>query len=218
MSVRERFKIFIKYSNLSVSAFEKSISASNGYVNNISKTIGSDKLEVIAEKYPNLNLSWLTLGEGEMLKDDFVNEESVEYDKIDPAGKRLSEYADIRGISIKDFALKCDIGYNNTASLLKGSLPLGMQVLHKIKKGFPNLNTEWILFGNGPVEINSADLGEKNNKEVQQLEQMNFLLNNALKDKDKTIASLEGQIKLFQELKDLKALDESPIKSNVGQR
>lgn len=41
---------------------------STGYINNISKGIGSEKLLNISEKYPQLNTSWLINGEGEMLR------------------------------------------------------------------------------------------------------------------------------------------------------
>ena len=71
MSVKERLKEYIKYSGLSISDFEKSIFASNGYVNSISKGIGADKIEIIIEKYSNLNIEWLLRGKGGgMLNDD----------------------------------------------------------------------------------------------------------------------------------------------------
>jgi len=68
MNVKERIKQFIEAQNLTVSAFEKEINASNGYINSISKNIGIDKLNTILEKYPKLNVEWLITGKGEMLK------------------------------------------------------------------------------------------------------------------------------------------------------
>ena len=49
--------------------FEQSINASNGYVNNIVKSIGVEKLRKIQEEYPQLNTEWLLYGEGDMLKE-----------------------------------------------------------------------------------------------------------------------------------------------------
>jgi transcriptional regulator with XRE-family HTH domain len=144
-----------------------------------------------------------------------IQEQTVEYNQTDPAGKRLAEYVEMQGLSIREFGEKCGIGYNNTASHLKGSLPIGMSVLQKIKKGFPNLNTEWVLFGNGGMEINSGG-NSQNSKEVEQLEQINYLLSNTIRDKEKTISSLENQIALMHELKEATTKDESPIKSNVA--
>ncbi len=73
MSTKERLKSFIDYLDSSISSFEKTINASNGYVNSISKGIGSDKLELILEKFPQLNLEWLLTGRGEMIKNEKSN-------------------------------------------------------------------------------------------------------------------------------------------------
>jgi phage repressor protein C with HTH and peptisase S24 domain len=84
MSVKKRLKDFIKNKNLSVSAFEKSINASNGYVNSISKSIGVDKLNLILEIYPNLDIQWLLTGAGEMIKtEEKLNEaEKIDFSKM----------------------------------------------------------------------------------------------------------------------------------------
>lgn len=66
--VKERLIEFIKYKGLSLSKFEKYVGLSNGYVYNISKGIGSDKLQRILAKFPELNQDWIISGEGEMLK------------------------------------------------------------------------------------------------------------------------------------------------------
>lgn len=70
MNVKERVKEFTKFFGITVSAFEKSIHVTNGYVNSISKSIGIDKIESILEIYPNLNIEWLLTGKGFMLKED----------------------------------------------------------------------------------------------------------------------------------------------------
>ncbi|MBI9064822.1 MAG: hypothetical protein JEZ14_22745 [Marinilabiliaceae bacterium] len=78
MNVKERLKRFVKTIGLSVSAFEKSIGASNGYVNSIAKSIGIDKLEKIIEIYSNMNIEWLLTGNGSMLKEDPIVSEKME--------------------------------------------------------------------------------------------------------------------------------------------
>lgn len=67
-TVKERIVSFLKEKRLSQSAFEKSTGLSNGYVNNISKGIGAEKLQRIIEVYPELSQTWLLTGEGEMLR------------------------------------------------------------------------------------------------------------------------------------------------------
>ena len=77
MNVKDRLKIFIEYNKLPVSTFEKSIKVTNGYVNSISKSIGIEKIELILELYPNLNLEWLFTGKGKMLKSE-LNDKSID--------------------------------------------------------------------------------------------------------------------------------------------
>lgn len=69
MAVRDRLKAYLKEKNISQADFAIGIGASTGYVNAIVKTIGSDKLAIIREKFPDLNIGWLLTGEGEMLKE-----------------------------------------------------------------------------------------------------------------------------------------------------
>jgi transcriptional regulator with XRE-family HTH domain len=69
-TVKQRLIDFIKFKNLSQAKFEKAIGVSNGFVNNISKGIGADKLQRILNAYPELTSTWLLTGNGEMLKQD----------------------------------------------------------------------------------------------------------------------------------------------------
>ena len=68
MTVKDRIKRFCKAEGIAISAFEKNIGVSNGYVNAISRSIGVDNLNTIIEKYSILNIEWLLTGRGEMLK------------------------------------------------------------------------------------------------------------------------------------------------------
>ena len=70
MSFKSRLKEFIQSQNLRVLAFEKSINASNGYVNSLTKGISTKKYIIINQKYPNLNMDWLLTGVGTMLVSD----------------------------------------------------------------------------------------------------------------------------------------------------
>lgn len=69
--VLERIKQFIDYKGIAISAFEKSIGMSNASLGKSLKTggtIGADKLGIILNTYPEINLRWLVTGEGEMLR------------------------------------------------------------------------------------------------------------------------------------------------------
>lgn len=73
MTVKDRLIAFIKSQNIAQSAFEKRVGLSNGYVNNIRRSIQPDKIEKISTHYPELNTGWLLTGEGEMQKDSLLN-------------------------------------------------------------------------------------------------------------------------------------------------
>lgn len=78
MCVRDRLKAYLKHKKISQSSFAESIDVSAGYVNAISKGIGTDKMSIIRAVYQDLNIDWLLTGKGSMLKttDQLVNQES----------------------------------------------------------------------------------------------------------------------------------------------
>lgn len=69
-SVKSRLKKFIEHLQIPQSEFEKRTGLSNGYVNNIRKSIKAEKFdESIAPVFPELNKVWLLHGIGKMLND-----------------------------------------------------------------------------------------------------------------------------------------------------
>jgi len=70
MGVKERLKAFLDYNNIGQVNFERKVGLSNGFVHNIGKSIRGDSLFKISEAYPELNKSWLMLGEGKMFASD----------------------------------------------------------------------------------------------------------------------------------------------------
>lgn len=104
MSVKQRLLYYIKTKGMTVRAFEKSVPLSNGYVNNISKSISEEKLHLISQQYPELNPVWLMMGEGEMLLEKKILEykdvqfsslhnepEDLDYCQIEQATLRMAE-------------------------------------------------------------------------------------------------------------------------------
>ena len=72
--VSQRIIKFTKAIGITQKAFEENINASQGYINNISKSIGFDKLNAIKLSYPQLNIEWLLTGAGEMLDGKKIGE------------------------------------------------------------------------------------------------------------------------------------------------
>jgi hypothetical protein len=67
---RARMKQFLNRLGLSEGAFELSIGMSTGWVSNIGDNIRLKTLSQISKVYPNLNINWLTSGQGVMLYSD----------------------------------------------------------------------------------------------------------------------------------------------------
>jgi len=67
----DRLTRFISYLGLKPTSFEVAMGFSNGSISkalNEKRALGSDRLETIVSKYPDLNLTWLLTGIGDMLK------------------------------------------------------------------------------------------------------------------------------------------------------
>ncbi|OWP83226.1 hypothetical protein BWK59_11660 [Flavobacterium davisii] len=75
----DRILKFIEYKGISKSKFYKETSLSNGFLDKV-KDIGVSKIEHILTTYPDINIEWLLLGKGEMLKtknEDYANKDNV---------------------------------------------------------------------------------------------------------------------------------------------
>ena len=66
-TVKERLILYLEYKCISKRKFEMLIGVSNGYINNMRKSVQPDKIESITLHFPDLNTGWLLTGNGEML-------------------------------------------------------------------------------------------------------------------------------------------------------
>ena len=95
MTVPERFYQFMHHKQLKARTVEKECGLSNGYLGKQRKNKGSfggNILHKIEKRFPDLNMTWLLSGEGEMLNTKYrevglqmfasVEEESASYGSI----------------------------------------------------------------------------------------------------------------------------------------
>ena len=66
MSTKDRLKAYLWEKRISQAKFAESIGASITYVNNIRKGLGAYEGK-IREVYPDLNITWVITGDGEMI-------------------------------------------------------------------------------------------------------------------------------------------------------
>lgn len=104
MTVKDRIKFFCKNANITISEFEKTLNVANGYVNSISKSVGIDKINIILENFPNINLEWLLTGKGEMLKTDKPTDNQSTKEQITYKTLPLIPIDAIAGVPAGDFS------------------------------------------------------------------------------------------------------------------
>lgn len=68
MTTKDRLLDFLSYKKIGQTKFEEICGLSRGLVNNIRGSISSKTMQKIENVFPELNLTWLLTGEGEMLK------------------------------------------------------------------------------------------------------------------------------------------------------
>lgn len=66
--VKSRLAAYLEAIGVNKSEFGRAIGVSSAYISSIRKSIQPDKLDKIAESYPDLNITWLLTGEGKMTK------------------------------------------------------------------------------------------------------------------------------------------------------
>ena len=72
--IKERIQVLIEALDVSGREFCKSIGQSNSWNRTIGKNIGTDIVVKILSTYPQVNINWLVLGEGEIFIDNSTNE------------------------------------------------------------------------------------------------------------------------------------------------
>ncbi|MFA7448773.1 MAG: hypothetical protein WCY77_10075 [Weeksellaceae bacterium] len=187
MSVKDRLKEFVRSMNLTIRDFEISINASNGYVNSISKGIGADKLEMILEKYPNLNTEWLLTGVGNPLKED-VSESEYMKEVTSRFFEVFEHLKKTKQIKTQDDLAKILKTNKQAISDLKAHRKkLSIENLFDLKKSYESISLDFIILGKGSIEVDSFTTSEKDSHlmklqkaRIEEMEQANMLLKKEL--------------------------------------
>lgn len=86
-TLKNRLSLFLKYLGVSQAKFAEKTGLSKGFANNVGDSIRVEKLKMITNVYPELNINWLKTGEGEMLikgadaREPFNNNKAMEKDE-----------------------------------------------------------------------------------------------------------------------------------------
>lgn len=98
-AVKQRVMEFIRYKRIPIAKFENLCGLSCGYIRNMRKGFGVEKLNNITKMFPELNPKWLLYGEGEMLVSETPTEEKFE--EISTAVPPVNECLDCRILQVR---------------------------------------------------------------------------------------------------------------------
>ena len=93
-TVKERLLSYLKFKGLSQGKFERMCGLSNGYVNNLRRSVTAEKLAVIKSVCTDLNSDWLLTGEGKMLNYDDETLQNNDIDEEENSSSRLIPFYD----------------------------------------------------------------------------------------------------------------------------
>lgn len=95
MNTKEKIRQYLDYKGKNANQFYSETGLSNGFLHS-GKYAGSDKVRIIIETYPDLNLEWLIMDKGEMI---IINKEyGFELDdKIDSTSNKEGIYGNAKG-------------------------------------------------------------------------------------------------------------------------
>lgn len=174
-NVKDRLLRFIQRTGISTAEFERSIGVSGGYVSNISKSIQPDKLEIISKVYPALNIEWLLIDTGKMIKPHRVSSfhltaQPYEESSEGLAAQRIKDIIQYLNTSIGTFAEKIDISQDYLSNALEGGQESGTKllILQSIIKSFDFINPEWLILGEGSMlksETQTPNIPKRKNED-----------------------------------------------------
>lgn len=76
--MKERLLIFINFLGIGQNKFEKQTGLAIGLINKSSNNLSAKTLSKIEKAHPNLNITWLLTGEGDMLKKEVTQQNNGE--------------------------------------------------------------------------------------------------------------------------------------------
>lgn len=93
--MKKRLLDFLAYLGMGQNAFEKSVGMSIGSISGMTKGMRADNLAKIMVKYPELNIKWLLLGEGNMLIEKSQESNASTNEIIEEQNKTIALLRDI---------------------------------------------------------------------------------------------------------------------------
>jgi hypothetical protein len=182
-TLKQRLAEFLAYLNIGQAKFAETVGLSKGFANNAGDSIRSDNLQKISNAYPELNLVWLIMGEGEMLKE----KNTQKTDEISHSGGFVGQmtcgYATIDGLSKDETFQKQEERVGHTFEAHLSTLEKFHDIMNK-KEDYIRQQDNYI----STIVKESYHRNERNMERIDKLiEQQNLLM-------DRMLAILEKKL------------------------
>ena len=74
---------------------------------------------------------------------------------------RIAHIIRAKNLTAAEFALRLGIQPSNVSHILAGRNNPSLEFVKKLKETFPEYNTDWIIFGNGPMTVSEPFMEQK---------------------------------------------------------
>ena len=113
---------------------------------------------------------------------------------------RIKQLIEMQGVSVRAFALGCKITQPTLDRQLKGSRELSLDTVNKILAANPNVSSEWLMRGTGPMLV--SEILQQNNDRLSKLTATIGEMQSIIEENQKVIDALMSENdKLKKQLK-----------------
>lgn len=200
--ITKRIKEYVLYKGIRVNQFEQLCNLSNGYVNQIKRSIGEEKLKTISRRFPDLNISWVLTGIGNMIQNQDIKDSNNNKTIKEAIIQRIKEIIENKSLSESQFSKLISANQKTINQQLKGERGISIDTILSILSSFEHISSEWLLRGKGNMFksidkfISTEELPESNritSKTTYEklLEEYTRQTEELLSQRDKEIRSLQ---------------------------
>ncbi len=105
--------------------------------------------------------------------------------------KRINELIIASNLTSRAFALACGVKYTTLNNYMTGRRAVGLDTIEAILANFPNVSSEWLLRGDGPMY--KSDIANQSNERIGKLIATIGEMQSIIEEKQKAIDTLVAE-------------------------